>query len=156
MSRSYPFVALLSLAALTMALLCAVFLWRMSSPWPNGDMWGGQLIFLIRMDQGFDFLAFFDQHNEHRIALTRLLFLLDDRLFGGSNASLFAWNFLLAAGFWALFLAAIWRETAGQARIILAAFAGVLAFSLAQAENFGWAFQSQFFLAYVLPFATYS
>ncbi len=147
-------LALAGIAGLIVTL-CALFLVQVASPWPYTDMWDGGLGFLIKVTEDFTFGAFFKPHNEHRIVLARVLFFLDERLFGGTNTSLYVWHFAFACAFCVLFAAAIWREISGWSRLILMSFTISLVFSLSQSYNFGRAFQSMFFLAYLAPFATY-
>lgn len=119
---------------------------------PYWDTYDGSLAFYSRFLQG-DWLAVWDTHNEHRIVLTRLLFLVDLNLLDGTTPFLLYLNLVLA-GFVALILLAFLREVPkGRSVSWLPAFIVAVSFSELQYENLHWSFQSQFFLAYILPLA---
>ena len=61
------------------------------SPIPYWDMWGGYLDFFLRVNNG-DYGVWWSQHNEHRIILSRLLFWLDLKWFGGVSIFLIVFN----------------------------------------------------------------
>lgn len=154
-----------NLIALSWMWLCAAAIigmcwWGIAkeyNPIPYWDMWDGTVAFLINFSQGSGaerFASLFDQHNEHRIAWSKLLFLADSALFNSSYVLLFVFNALIP------FLA-VWAVTqcaAGQERHVrwaIAAISCCFLFLLIQIENFGWAFQSQFFLACFVPLLGY-
>ena len=90
-------------------------------------------------------------HNEHRIPIPRLLMLLDLKVFGGKNVSLFVEIYLVQIGEW-LGLYLFLERCARLPRKTLFPVAGLFAFCIFhpnQAENFTWAFQ----VSFVLPFA---
>ena len=123
------------------------------SPVPYWDMWGGTLHFVQRFDED-PVRHLFAQHNEHRIVLSRLLFLIDYHLFGGTSLFLVICNYLFAAAIWAVFtrcLLSLNADEPGQDRWVLVAILGAWLFLWAQKVNFTWAFQSQFFLAQLIP-----
>jgi len=125
-------------------------------PIPYWDMWFGYVGFMTRSDLS-TWQAWWGQHNEHRILLSRLLFWVDYRLFGASLASLIVVNYVLAAWAAVLFVWAL-RERIGalharNGALTLAGLVVVVIFSWLQSENFNWAFQSQFFLAQTVPLA---
>ncbi|WP_273243088.1 hypothetical protein [Hyphomonas atlantica corrig.] len=121
---------------------------------PFWDMWDGTLGFVQRFEddpRG----ALFGQHNEHRIVLTRFLFLLEYKVFGGSSLFLIIVNYLCAIAICATFwrsLVVINRNRTSKSHV---AFAGLLMtawlFLWTQNNNLTWAFQSQFFLAQLVP-----
>jgi hypothetical protein len=115
------------------------------SPVPFADFWG-QIPFLERAVGGELRLGdFWAQANEHRILVARIQFVLDYRLFEGTNVFLFA---AIAASCLALavtFGAAVWLETR-DLLLTWGAFcaAAAAAFSPRADENLTWAFQVQF------------
>lgn len=130
------------------------------TPVPYWDMWGGTLGFYIAHRDG-DTSIWWSQHNEHRIILSRMLFWLDYELFAGRSVFLFVMNAVLAGLSTALFylfsrdlLTAHFPGEQARLRLALWLFTALLCawlFQWMQDENFGWAFQSQFFLAQSMP-----
>ena len=119
---------------------------------PYWDMYDGGLTFYARFSGG-EWQALWDAHNEHRIFLTKLLFLADLNLLDGTTRFLWIVNLVLA-GLITLILLAFLREVPqGKAFVWMPAFLVAVSFSELQKENFYWSFQSQFFLAFLLPFA---
>lgn len=88
--------------------------------------------------------ALLTPHNEHRIAVPRLIFLADFAFFRGGNvlnlAVIFATQLLAAA----LFLALLDREAASWPERAAAALAAAAMFSLMPSENYFWGFQVAF------------
>ncbi|MDO8907574.1 MAG: hypothetical protein Q7W55_03635 [Pseudohongiella sp.] len=129
------------------------------SPVPFWDMWGGTLNFYLAVLDG-NTNVWWTQHNEHRIILSRLLFWLDFQLAGGSGVLLLATHPILAglaAYVFYLFcrqLIIIEPDRARVLSLLCATFFTAWLFQWMQAENFTWAFQSQFFLAQLLPLLT--
>lgn len=128
---------------------------RNFSPVPYWDMWGGTLGFFIAHSDG-DSSIWWSLHNEHRIVLSRVLFWLDYRLFGGTSVFLVVMNYVLMltaiAVFYRICLARL--ESDPQARILAMIATGLIGawlFQWMQEENLSWAFQSQIFLAQLLP-----
>lgn len=125
------------------------------TPVPFADFWE-QFPFIersLRGDLGIDDL--WAQANEHRILVARVQFLLDYRLFDGTNVFLFAAiaasSLLLAA----TFAAAVWLDTRDWLLTLgTVAVAGTAAMSPAGIENLTWSFQVQF--VQVFLFATLS
>jgi hypothetical protein len=129
------------------------------SPIPFWDMWIGYLGFFTGLSDD-PWTGWWRPHNEHRIVFSKLLFWLDLHFFRGSIVFLVVANFVLAA-LAAWLFAAMARQASpaeahsGPARIIGAAVVCLL-FSWTQSDNFGWGFQSAFFLAQLVPlFAFY-
>ena len=97
--------------------------------WQSGTMSAGE--------------ALFSQHNEHRILVPRLVFLVDDLLLKGGGQFSFVCIMLVQAAHAGLFAAALSRSRqSGQ--WALAAVVLALMFSLRQVENLSSAFQVQF------------
>jgi hypothetical protein len=122
-------------------------------------MWDAYLGFYTRSGQSWS--AWWEQHNEHRLIVSRRIFWLDLRVFHGSMVLLFVLNAvfpLLIAGGFVFLHRRLHRETRPRnlVHIALAAVMVVLATSWLQQENFTWAFQSQFFLAYLLPLLAFT
>ena len=121
---------------------------------PFWDSWG-LFGWLAEGDRSFPLL--WAQHNEHRIVLTKILAVIDFEIFGGYGIFLVISNLLLGAALFAL-LAFMIRNLFGENNQALSwaliTLSGIMSFSLMQLENYGWEFQPQFFLAYLLPLAS--
>lgn len=146
------FAALFVILAITGAV-------RMFSPVPFWDMWGGTLGFYIATQDGNSSI-WWAQHNEHRIVLSRMLFWLDYKLFGGMSVFLIVMNFIIVAMaiilFWRVALARLAAEPARyRVAFIVCCFLTAWLYQWMQHENLGWAFQSQFFLAQFLPLLSF-
>lgn len=126
------------------------------SPVPYWDQWDGTIDFYMGAPSD-PLRAFFMQHNEHRLFLSRIIFFADVRYFGGRNVFAITANIVLAA----LIALVIYRvaarhlRTSVSARIIAAGAALVFAFSWMQHENFTWGFQSQWFFVYLLALCAF-
>ena len=124
------------------------------SPVPFWDMWGGYLGFFMRADDG-DMVAWWDQANEHRIVLARLLFWVDLKWFGGASVFLIAANYFFvgisAFMFWRILRDAATTEKPATGEIVLGLFVTAWLFLWMQKENLTWSYQSQFILAQLLP-----
>ena len=136
-----------------MAIIGAV---RNHSPVPLGDMWDGYLQFYIDLTKGYTW-EWYGAGNEHRFILSRILFWLDIRYFGGLSIFLIAANVVLMALLWAAlcFAAKILLRPRTELFVATCALLLVPCFSWLQSENITWAFQSQFFLAYLLPLVAF-
>jgi len=143
--------------ALLFVALMALGIWRHRSTVPHWDMWEAYLGFYARAGQ--DWHAWWAQHNEHRLVVARLIFWIDLRLFHGSMVLLYSLNAvfpLLIVACWAFLLRRVQPQNlpsgaSRTARVALMSLLVVLTTSWIQSENFTWAFQSQFWLAYLLP-----
>jgi len=134
------------------------------TPVPYWDMWGGTLGFYIAHRDG-DISIWWSQHNEHRIVLSRILFWLDYELFSGNSVFLFVMNAVLACVSVLLFylfsrdlLAARFPEQRQRLTLPLWVFTALIfawLFQWMQDQNFAWAFQSQFFLAQLMPLVAF-
>lgn len=129
---------------------------------PFWDMWDA-MRFYYWLQEG-DIGVWWRHHNEHRIILSRGLFWLDFTLFKGVGAFLIVINYVLAALAVLLFVCIgrdRWRQASPlpvadrdrEARAILGLLLCAWLFQWMQWENFTWAFQSQFFLAQLVPLA---
>lgn len=143
------------LVFLTFFLLAVAGGLRAYSPVPFWDMWGGTLGFFIAHSDG-NTSVWWALHNEHRIVLSRALFWLDYRLFNGTSAFLITMNYVFVlsavAVFYQLCLARLQQDPKARSLALIAAsLIGAWLFQWMQEENLAWAFQSQFFLAQLLP-----
>ena len=119
------------------------------SPVPMGDMWNGTLGFYVNASHG-NWSAWWAQHNEHRILLSRILFWMEEAWFSGTGLFLLVTNYLLVTGVVILFFF-IWRERSRGWGACFGAFLSVWLLSWIQNDNMIWGFQSQFVLAQLLP-----
>lgn len=147
-TQSIPFrlaAGLVLLAGLTMAAWTAFYMVKWHSPAPFMDQWG-----VVGKPLSLDTL--FRQHNEHRIAVPRLFFFVDD-LLGGQQIFNKAVIWLIAglAAFYAMRITLFGRNGHGMAPIALV-FGCFLAlvYNGSQYENFDWGFQIQFLGVYAL------
>lgn len=142
---------LFSLLIISLAILGGVLNY---SPVPYWDMWGGVLKFNFDIDNG-NYSTWWSQHNEHRIVIARVLFWLDYNFFSGLSIFLIVLNYILVSlfvfMFW-LFVRNIneYRQLSQQ-EIVFGILLSSWLFLWVQKENLVWAFQSQFFLAQLLP-----
>ena len=153
----YVFLVFLSLAMLFWGL--AIYGGVINySPVPFWDMWDDLLNRFCLIYLGH-WSELWTQHNEHRLILTRLLFLLDHYLFGGRFVFLFVLNYLLLAlvslTFWRIFqqncaVRWVWKDYR-----FIGLFLLIWLSSWAQYTNLTWAFQSQFWLAHLLPLSAF-
>jgi len=130
--------------------------YRHFSPVPFWDQWDGEIDVYLRALQ-HPLSALFEQHNEHRLAVSHLLFFADLRYFGGRNISLLIENLVLAG----LLALTMYRVAIHQAELPpyqrkgLAGGVLMVAFSWMQSENFTWAFQSQWFAVYLFALCAF-
>lgn len=137
--------------------LAAVFFWGLAivgafnsySPVPFMDMWDGYLDFYIKASAG-DIGAWWKNHNEHRILLSRFLFWIDLSWLNGSIWFLLLVNYLLVALSCLMFFVFL-RERLPKTYFIFGLFIMTWLISWSQHENLTWGFQSQFILAQLLP-----
>ncbi|MDX3986184.1 MAG: hypothetical protein QHC88_13110 [Achromobacter sp.] len=144
------FVAVLPALFFAATAIVGAILWF--SPVPFWDMWDGTVVFHFqRQTDGLN--AFFGQANEHRILWSKILFWADDALIGGMNYLLITANVVLMIAIWATFAICARQLGSGNRRaaFLAAMLIALPCFSWLQAENINWGYQSQFFLAYLLP-----
>lgn len=144
-------LVLLSLFIVTLAAYGAIAKYTTVPIW---DMWNGYLEFYTKVESG-QWGAFWAQHNEHRVFWSHLLFWLDLKVFNGVGGFLIYVNFLLIT--FATYIFSNWAykrigcESSKTFRIsVLAMLTGWL-FFWSQENNITWGFQSQFFLAQLIP-----
>jgi hypothetical protein len=142
--------AAIGAAALFVGLAIAG-MFRGYSAVPFWDMWNGYLHFYTNTSQG-NWQAWWSQHNEHRIVLSRILFWLDIACFRGAGVFLLVVNALLLALISALF-AVMWRVASGGQTAFVSGLLVAWLWSWMNHENLTWGFQSQFFLVLLLPLA---
>lgn len=142
LSLLLAFTALASAVALTI---------RIYMPCPFWDEWSE--INPVANGAGFSSWSWlWSQHNEHRLLLTRVFLLVDLRVFGGKNISLFIEMYFFQLSVWAAIWFALERFTnyPRALRLTLQGLFGFCLFHLNQAENLTWAFQVSFILAFSL------
>lgn len=126
---------------------------------PYWDMWDGTLGFLLKLQRG-EYAVWWEQHNEHRILLSRLVFWLDSVLFGDAYIFSELVNYIFiccAAAFFSLYLRAVYRDRP-LPKVWFSIYSLVLfcwIFLWSQADNFLQSFQSQFVLAQLLPLVSF-
>lgn len=142
--------AVIAFASLVLTIVGCVYFY---SPIPFNDMWGSVEVF--SRAQSLSLSEWWAQHNEHRILLARCLFWLDFHLFNGSAVFLLLMNyvllFLIFLTLEKFFVARLSESKDSFTHIILSLVVSTMLFSWIQNENLVWTFQSQFFLAYLLP-----
>lgn len=145
-------LALAAFATLFFSLALLYGVWLNYSPIPLSDSWSGIVGFYL--DALDDPWAWWRQHYDHRILVSKAFFWLDMHYFGGSNAPLITLNLLLMLAICATFQAyarqlfgVIERET----HLLLLASLALLALSWMQRQNITWEFQNQFYWVYLLP-----
>lgn len=150
--KLHPIDLLAVISALFFIVSTAVgsILWF--SPVPFWDMWDGTVDFHFLQRTG-GIRTFFERANEHRILWSRILFWADYKFFGGLSHLLIAANFALMVALWAAFASSAIRlsEDNRRAGWLAALIVALPCFSWLQTENINWGYQSQFFLAYLLP-----
>ncbi len=120
------------------------------SPVPFWDMWDGYIDFYRQFsEEGWK--AVWRQHNEHRIVLSKLLFLIDFKIFSGNIAFLLFCNVLIQCGSVAVIVILAKNLRLGSSLSLwgVIGFTTTFLFSWMQRENFEWGFQSQFFFVYL-------
>ena len=125
------------------------------SPVPFSDLWA-MIPFIERaVDGDIGLSDLWAQHNEHRLAVARLEFLLDYRYFEGRNIFLFASIVSTCLLLATVFAAAVWIETRDWLVALgTLAVAGAAALPLAGTENLTLAVNVAFVQAFL--FATVS
>ena len=116
------------------------------------DEWGGD------PTPGVVLHNLFSQHNEHRIAIPRLFFLVDKYLFAGSNLFTLTASVATQLCTAIILIGIAYREESGtrmRTAWIIGLILGLL-FSGYQYENLFWGFQIQFFLVNVFAIAAFS
>ncbi len=127
------------------------------SPIPFWDLWNGDLEFYSIVKNHFaDTKVWFSQHNEHRIVIQRLFFYVDNIAFKGKFVFLYVLNYFLVCCSLSVFVHIIFTQVkTKKLRLLTLSLVSVFLFSWMQSENFAWAFQAQFFLAYLFPILSF-
>jgi hypothetical protein len=139
------------LACWTMVTMAFIDI-RAYSALPWGDHWDHWRLVL---KDGYSLGTFVHLHNEHRILVPRLFFMIDHLLFGASNVFIFVSICLVQLGH-ALLLWRISARASGPSppsSLALGSLVTIALFSQQQFSNFTWAFQIQFVGVYFLATA---
>ncbi len=151
---NHPASIAIILFAFLMVSLSIVGGIRGYSPIPYWDMWDSTLNFVIKVSDG-DWRAWWAQHNEHRIVLSRLLFWADNNWFGGLSILLIMTNyFIVGVSAFVLFRilhAYTYKVINKDIQLVIGFFIVSWLFQWMQSQNFIWGFQSQFLLVQLLP-----
>lgn len=148
------FVSIILVFSLLYFSTAVVGTYKNYSAVPFWDMWNGYLGFYFRSaSEGW--LPWWELHNEHRLVLAKIFFWVDLKYFKGSMILLFVLNLMFSALACFTFIITLKNlvET-NKNKFIYYSLSGVLVvlcFSWLQEENYTWAFQSQFHMAYLLP-----
>lgn len=147
------YIRLMMILAFINLLMCVVGSIEFFTSIPIYDAWSS-VIFFARVKSG-DYSAWIEHHNEHRIILTRLLFWFDFSWGNGSGKLLIITNYVLMLATYIIFYwylsKRLSRKSDLASKISLATLIFMLLFSWVQRENIIWTFQSQFFLASLIP-----
>ena len=145
--QSFP---MLAMALLSLAGAVVIFAWSLYlavayfHPLFYWDQWASVGDYHRFLRGEFGLANLFAQHNEHRIAFPRLVFLADFILGHGLNVINIGAIFVVQALHAALFGVIARRLTSGPLAVIAVSIVTILLFSFAQAENLTWGFQVQF------------
>ena len=145
---NYAIISLWS-CAFAYVILAIIGAVRYYSIVPLGDTYA--LSEFSRLIADGDFTSFWEQYNEHRIVLTRILFWLDNVAFGSTNIFLICANYLCAFSAFVVFFLYAKENLEKREANIVGALILILVFFWSQQENLTWEFQSKFFLAQLLP-----
>ena len=149
-------IVLLILALFQLALLFR----RMKSDYSGAlfwDEWDARLLMDLPL-KDLNWSLFWDQHNEHRMVFSKILFFLDFTWFGGSNAALLVMNVILGMLILLVMTLALRLDaTLAEKKLIIPKLYcfTIFSFSILQIENFSWAFQSAFFLSVLFPLISF-
>lgn len=155
--KNNKILTLFSVIAGLFVTLAIIGGFRNFSPVPFWDMWTS-IDFYNKISSG-DWGVWWNQHNEHRIFLTRIFFWIDFTLFKAQGPFLIVCNYLLAGlGFFIVYNLLRENLETDQERFtrhVLGLVILCLLFSWTQNENLISPFQSQFFLVYLMPLAAF-
>ncbi len=148
------FVLCISIFALFYFITTVYGTYNNYSAVPFWDMWNGYLNFYFR-SKSEGWAPWWELHNEHRLVLAKILFWIDLEYFKGSMVILFCFNVIFSALACITFVSVL-RGLIGNYNnknlfYMMSGVLVVLCFSWLQSENYTWAFQSQFHMAYLLP-----
>jgi hypothetical protein len=123
------------------------------TPVPFWDMINGYLDFYVKLSTG-DWSAWWRPHNEHRVIISRVLFWVDIAIFNGHIWFLIACNYICVFFSAIVFYRFLKESSISREKstiFTLGIFFTAWLFSWSQQENLTWGFQSQFFLAQLIP-----
>lgn len=144
--------------AILMIGMAIIGAFRSYSPIPVGDSWEGNFGFYLKIKNG-DWGAWWAQHNEHRIVVSKIFFWLNNQFLGGGNAALIAVNLTCIAAsallYWKILRSITGTEKPLDGEICCGLFLTGWLFLWTQQENILWEFQNQFILAQLLPLAAF-
>lgn len=156
--NTQKFRNIFAVLALVYVGLCIIGGFRFYSAVPWLDTWPGYVKFLTNVPNN-DWHIWWAPHKEHRIVLSRVFFWIDFAFFKSNGAFLIVLNYLLlSAEVVMLYLCLKERLQNISERVtlqVLALLILALSFSWMQRTNLLWGFQSQFFLAQLLPFLAF-
>ena len=157
-SSKFPNVQTIGLCLLAVWTLATtlIVIAKSYTPLPLFDYWG---YWRSVQDHQLHFLRqLFAQNSEHRIAIPRLLFLIDQHVFHGTSVFLLVCSFTLQLASAGLFLwLAIHRGALSfVSRVNLAAALLTCLFTAQQFTNFTWGFQVQFIMVYFAGVAAFT
>ncbi len=147
-------VIIILIFSLLFFLTTVIGVYKNYSAVPFWDMWNGYLDFYFRtFSEGWS--PWWELHNEHRLVLAKIFFWVDLEYFKGSMIFLFALNLVFSALACITFIFILKGLVKNhENKLLYIAVSGtitILCFSWLQQENYTWAFQSQFHMAYILP-----
>lgn len=127
---------------------------------PFWDEWNGSLEFISKFGPE-NISSIFEQHNEHRIILFRLIALFNYHVLNGQIWFLVAVNLAILVGivhilfrYVSLVLDQKWHATP-QFKIAIISILVIIESSWMQEQNINWGFQSQFLLGIYLPLVAF-
>lgn len=141
---------ILGFCGLFVVVSCVIGVVGNYSPVPYWDQWDGALAGYMHFAD-HQWFVLWEQHNEHRLILPRLIFWTDIRWFGGRNVVDLVANLVLLGAL----AATVGRIASRGARltwtegVALAGVIATMAFSWIQDENLTWGFQNQWFGVYL-------
>jgi hypothetical protein len=141
---------ILSAISLAYAGHCLWLGLSLANPMPLGDQWGFVYEYFDYLDGHYSWVDLFSQHNEHRLATTRIVLFADAILFGMRGLFLVVVNYASLAAIAAIGACVVGSRSNVERFTCFAVALGLL-WSSAQWLNFIWQFQIQF--AFVHLFA---
>lgn len=141
---------ILGFCGLFVVVSCVIGVVGNYSPVPYWDQWDGALAgYMHFVDH--QWFVLWEQHNEHRLILPRLIFWTDIRWFGGRNVIDLVANLVLLGALAVTVgrIASRGMRVTWTEGIALAGVIATMAFSWMQDENLTWGFQNQWFGAYL-------
>jgi hypothetical protein len=154
LKNTMPVIAVLLMAFFVGSVLFGA--WLNFSPVPTEDSWRGMVDFYLESRENP--LAWWAQHNDHRIFFAKLLFWLDMHFLDGSGKLLIPANIILLLSTWGVMCAFANRLIDFPSRreqILVWAVLGMLCLAWMQNTNIISSFQSEFILAFLLPLLSF-